>query len=188
MRLLIVGVVAATALLTAGCSRMTPEEAWTKAAEAEQSARKSLDTARTAVDKKKVFAPVLEAYGVLIDHHADSPQAEEALFRRAAILGNDTRDIESAIGDYKLYVQRYPESSRAPLAMFMVGYMYNNELGNIDSAAAAYKRFLARFPDNEMAPSAQFELNNLGKAPEELLPRENLAEEPTAKPAASAKK
>jgi outer membrane protein assembly factor BamD (BamD/ComL family) len=170
----------------AGCSRMTPEELWAQAAQAEENARKTLDTARTALDKKVLFAPALESYGQLIDDYSNQPQAEEALIRRAAIRGNDTREIELAIQDYKLYAARYPEGKRAPLAMFLVGYMYNNELNNTDSAAAAYKRFLEKFPDNEMASSAQFELNTLGKAPEQLLP----AEEPVApsKPAKVAKK
>jgi outer membrane protein assembly factor BamD (BamD/ComL family) len=155
-----------------GCSRQSPEELWTSATEAEQEARSVLDTARTSQDRHKVLAPALKLYGEIIDDHPDSPQAEQALIRRAAIRANDTREIELAIADYRLYGERYPGGARAPLAMFLVGYMYNNELHNLDSAAAAYKRFLEKFPDDEMASSARFELNTLGKTPEELIPNE----------------
>lgn len=157
-----------------GCSRANPQELLSQAAEAEKSARMTIDTARVKadVDVKAVFAPVLTLYGELIEDHSESPEAELALVRRAAILGNDTRQIEAAIGDYKLYVKRYPDGTNTPLAMFLVGYLYNNELHQTDSAGAAYRRFLERFPDSEMASSAQFELNTLGKTPEELIPSE----------------
>lgn len=155
-----------------GCSKQSPEELWTSAAKAEQVARSVLDTARTSQDMHKVLAPAMELYGEIIDDYPDSPQAEQALIRRAAIRANDTREIELAIADYKLYGERYPGGPRAPLAMFLVGYMYNNELHNLDSAAAAYNRFLAKYPDDEMASSARFELNTLGKTPEELIPNE----------------
>jgi tetratricopeptide (TPR) repeat protein len=157
-----------------GCGRATPQELLVQAGEAEQTARMSIDTARVKaeVDREQVFAPALELYSEIIDDHADAPEAEIALIRRAAILGNDTRQIEGAIEDYKTYAQRYPDGKNAPMAMFLVGYLYNNELHQIDSAGAAYRRFLDRYPDSEMASSAQFELKTLGKSPEELIPAE----------------
>src|SRR4030065_318958 len=47
-----------------------------------------------------------------------------------------------------------------------------------ESAARASRMFLAAYPRHPMAQSAQFELDNLGKAPEDLLPKDEVAERP----------
>jgi TolA-binding protein len=174
MKFAVGGIVLAALMVLEGCSRATPQELLSQAAEAEKAARMTIDTARVKadVDLQKVFEPALTLYGELIEDHSKSPEAEVALVRRAAIRGNDTRQIQAAVDDYKLYVERYPDGTNTPLAMFLVGYLYNNELHQIDSAGAAYRRFLERFPDSEMASSAQFELKTLGKTPEELIPAE----------------
>jgi TolA-binding protein len=111
----------------------------------------------------------VEGYSGVINDHPSSVLAERALFQRAAIRTNDTKEHELAIADYRLYAQRYPDGEKTPLAMFLIGYIYNNELHNLDSAASAYRRFLEKYPTSEMAMSAQFELNTLGKSPEELI-------------------
>jgi len=180
--------VLAALVVLEGCGKASPQDLLAQAGESEKTARTSIDTARVKaeVDRGQVFATALELYGEIIDDHPEAPEAEVALIRRAAILGNDTRQIEGAIEDYKLYVKRYPDGKNSPLAMFLIGYLYNNELQQTDSAAAAYRRFLERYPESEMATSAQFELNTLGKSPEELIPAEPPVEtaRQTKKPAA----
>lgn len=161
-----------------GCSKPPANEVLKKAQESEELSRRTLDTMRVKPDPKEFFRPVIAGFSALVDRYESTPEAEVALFRRAAILNNDTKEHDRAVEDYKLYAERYPEGEKTPLVMFLVGYIYNNELHNLDSAGAAYKRFLQKYPDNEMAASAQFELNNLGKTPEELLPPEPPTERP----------
>jgi tetratricopeptide (TPR) repeat protein len=173
-----------------GCSNPPASEVLKNAQDAEEYARKTLDSlhalrladsTRPAPQPSEQFKDVLSAYTRLVDDYPDSPEAEVALFRRAGIRNNFTKEHDLAVKDYALYARRYPENEKTPLVMFLVGYIYNNELHQLDSAAAAYKRFLEKFPDNEMAPSAQFELSNLGKSPDELLPPEPPADEKPAR-------
>jgi tetratricopeptide (TPR) repeat protein len=182
-------VLAVVVLSWVGCSRQPAAEVLKKTQDAEEYARRTLDSlqalapsdsARAALRTAEHFRDVLAGYTKLVDDYADAPEAEVALFRRAGIRNNFTKEHDLAVADYALYARRYPDSEKTPLVMFLVGYIYNNELHQIDSAASAYRRFLERFPDNEMAPSAQFELSTLGKSPEELLPPEPPAE--TRKP------
>ena len=172
--------VAASVLLSwAGCSRPPASEVLKTAQDAEEYTRRTLDSlqalavvdsTRAALQPAMHFKDVIAGYTTLVDDYADAPEAEVALFRRAGIRNNYTKEHDLAVRDYALYARRYPDNEKTPLVMFLVGYIYNNELHQIDSAAAAYRRFLERFPDNEMAPSAQFELSTLGKSPDELLP------------------
>jgi tetratricopeptide (TPR) repeat protein len=162
-----------------GCSRPPAAEVLKRAQDDEEYARRTLDSlqALKVTDSTRAmlrpaahFKEVLAAYTKLVDDYASAPEAEVALFRRAGIRNNFTKEHDLAVQDYALYARRYPDNEKTPLVMFLVGYIYNNELHQIDSASAAYKRFLEKFPDNEMAPSAQFELSTLGKSPDELLP------------------
>ncbi len=162
-----------------GCSRPPAAEVLKKAQDAEEYARRTLDslqslrvgdTTQVALRPAEHFKEVISAYSSLVDDYPGSPEAEVALFRRGGIRNNYTKEPDLAVKDYALYARRYPDNEKTPLVMFLVGYLYNNELHELDSAAAAYKRFLEKFPDNEMAPSARFELNTLGKSPDELLP------------------
>jgi tetratricopeptide (TPR) repeat protein len=168
-------------VLWVGCSKPPAAEALKNAQDAEEYARRTLDSlqalkivdsTRAALQPAMHFKDVLAAYTRLVEDYPGAPEAEVALFRRAGIRNNYTKEHDLAVADYGLYARRYPDNEKTPLVMFLVGYIFNNELHQIDSAAAAYKRFLERFPDNEMAPSAQFELSTLGKSPDELLPPE----------------
>lgn len=173
-------------VLWSGCSKPPASDVLKKAQESEEIARRVLDTMRVRPEPKEYFQAIIDDYSRVVDGYETAPEAEVALFRRAAIRNNDTKEHEAAIGDYKVYAQRYPTSEKTPLVMFLIGYIYNNELHNLDSAAAAYTRFLDKYPENEMASSAQFELRTLGKAPEELLPPAPPPEKPARR--ASAKK
>lgn len=166
-------------LALAGCSKPSAPEALKMAQDAEEYARRTLDslqvlrfadTTRAPLNAAEHFKDVIARYTTLVDGYPDSPEAEIALFRRAGIRNNYTKEPELAVRDYAQYARRYPDNEKTPLVMFLVGYIYNNELHQLDSAEAAYKRFLQKYPDNEMAPSAQFELSTLGKPPDQLLP------------------
>ena len=139
-----------------GCGKPPAEEYMKKAEEAE---------------KGGLWSVALENYQKLVNDHPGSVLTEAALFNIAAIQHNNMQNFQAAIDGYKLYLERYPDGKRAPTALFLIGFLYHNELKNLDSAKAFYQRFLARYPDNEMATSAQFELQNLGKSPDEILPK-----------------
>ncbi len=159
-------------LFIPGCSKQTPEQLMQQAQTAQQQAQRTVDSLGRKADVPALFAPVLAAYEEVVNDHASSPEAEQALFRLAELRMNVMNEPQKSIDSFKQYVERYPAGSKAPTASFMVGYIYNNEMNNMDSAAAAYRRFLQLFPEDELATSAQFELNNLGKKPEDLFPPE----------------
>jgi outer membrane assembly lipoprotein YfiO len=160
----------ALALLYIGCSVPSPEETYKKAEEALKAGNIPL---------------AIECYNQVVSDHPGSPLAEQAAFRIAAAQHNEMHDYQGAIGSYQRYVELYPDGEKAPTALFLTGFLYNNELHKLDSAAVAYRLFLERYPKHEMAASAQFELENLGKSPEELLPKPSVAEE--SAPASSKK-
>ena len=156
------------AFLLAGCSKPPAEEYMKKAAEAE---------------KGGLWAAALEQYQSLAKDHPSSVLTETALFNIAAIQHNNMQNFQAAIDGYKLFVERYPDGKKAPTAMFLIGFLYHNELKDLDSAKVFYQRFLSKYPDSEMATSAQFELQNLGKSPDEILPKPTVAESAPSKPA-----
>lgn len=143
-------------LLWAGCNKPPAEEYLKKAQEAE---------------KIGLWSVAIENYRDLMNNHPESMLAESALFSIAAIEHNNLQDFKAAVDGYKLYMQKFPQGKKASVAMFLTAFLYNNELKNLDSAKVFYERFLSTYPNDEMAPSARFELNNLGKSPDEILPK-----------------
>jgi TolA-binding protein len=155
------------ALLWTGCGRPPAEEYLKKAQEAE---------------KGGLWSVAIENYRDLAKDHPDDTLAESALFTIAAIEHNNLQNFQAAVDGYKLYLEKFPRGKKAAVAMFLTAFLYNNELKNLDSAKVFYQRFLATYPNDEMASSAQFELNNLGKSPDEILPKpEVVAEKAPAK-------
>jgi TolA-binding protein len=163
-------IVAAMVLGLAGCTKPPAEEYVKKAEEAE---------------KGGVWSVALENYQNLIRDHPTSPLAENAMFNIATIQNNSLRNFDAAVSQYKSFITTYPESKKAATATFLIAFLYNNDLKNLDSARVYYQMFLARYPTNEMASSAQFELNNLGKSPDEFVPKPAVAD---VKPEAPARK
>ncbi len=149
-----------------GCSKPPAEEYMKKAEVAE---------------KGGLWSEALGHYQNLVKDHPAGVLTETALFNIAAIQHNNLQNFQAAVDGYKSYLERYPEGKKAPTAMFLVGFLYHNELKNLDSARAYYQSFLSKFPDHEMATSAQFEIQNLGKSPDEILPKPTVAETTPAK-------
>lgn len=143
------------------CSKPPAEEYMKKAEEAE---------------KGGLWSVALEEYQKLVKDHPASALTETALFNIAAIQHNNLQNFQAAVEGYKLYLERYPDGKKAPTATFLVAFLYHNEMKNLDSAKTYYTLFLARYPQHEMAMSAQFELQNLGKSPDEILPKPAVAE------------
>jgi tetratricopeptide (TPR) repeat protein len=157
-------------MFLAGCSTPSADEYLARAEQAELKARAVVDTLRDQRQLPALFTPVLENYQALVDKYPASPLAARALFAIATIQQGALDQPQNAIATYTRYAALYPDSAKAETALFIVGYMYNNVLQNLDSARAAYTRFLVKYPNSELALSAQAELQNLGKAPEEMLP------------------
>ena len=158
--------------LMSGCSKPPAEEYMKKAEDAE---------------KAGLWSVALENYQKLVADQPGSPLAETAMFRIATILHNSMQNFQGAVDAYKQYLTKYPDGKRDSTALFLGAFLYHNELKNLDSAGAYYKRFLEKYPTSELANSAQYELQNLGKSPEELLPKPVVAEKPAAKPAQKAR-
>ncbi len=154
-------------LTAAGCSKPPAEEMYATAREA-QKARK--------------FPLAIEAYTKVCQEYPQSTLADTSMFTIATIRQNDMSEYIEAVNAYKQYIEKYPTGVFAPLASFLIGYIYNNDLHNLDSAAAAYRLFLARYPHHEMAASAQFELENLGKPPDQIFPKQVATQEPAQPP------
>ena len=152
------------ALIWTGCGKPPAEEYLKKAQEAE---------------KGGLWSVAIENYQDLVKNHPGSVLAENELFTIAAIEHNNLQDFQAAVNGYKLYLQKFPEGKKASVAMFLTAFLYNNELKNLDSAKVFYQRFLATYPKDEMAASAQFELNNLGKSPDEILPKPDVVVDKT---------
>lgn len=122
--------------------------------------------------EQKNYPVAIERYQELVDRFERSAAAETAMFRIAAIYGNDMHDQRKALSMYALFYKTFPNSSDAPTSLFLTGFIYNNELHIMDSARLAYEAFLKQYPGHSLAMSAQFELQTLGKDPGEFLPRE----------------
>ena len=156
-------IVVAIALVFAGCSKPSTEELAAKAKEASEA---------------KNYPLAIEHLARIVQDYPESATAESSMFAIGAIRSNETHEYAEAINAYREYLGRFPNGQHAAEAMFLVGYIYNNDLHALDSAAQAYRMFLAAYPDHPMAQSAQFELDNLGKSPEDLLPKDVVAERP----------
>lgn len=139
-------------------------------------------TAKQA-QKARKFPQAIEAYTQVCREYPKSGVADTSMFTIATIRQNDMSEYIEAVNAYKKYIETYPDGAFAPLASFLIGYIYNNDLHNLDSAAAAYRLFLARYPHHEMASSAKFELDNLGKPPDQIFPKQVATQEPAQAPA-----
>jgi len=168
--------VLSVAALIAGCGAAPPEEMLATAIQEESLARQAADTVLETGARARLFAPAVVAYEKLLEAHPTAPQAQEGMFRLATIYNNDVRDFPKAVAMYRAYADQYPEGEKSAVALFLIGYIYHNELHKLDSAKVAYERFLQKYPNHEMAISAQFELNTLGKPPEELVPKDEVAQ------------
>jgi TolA-binding protein len=149
---------------------------------AKKSDKELLDEAKKYLKEDKIPEAVM-AFEEIVNDHADSESAAEALSQLAALYQNkvvkslsERENLEKAIVLFKRLHDDYPKSEYAPSGLFMAGFINANELQNYPEAEKFYKQFLEEYPDNELASSAQAELDNLGLSPEEIL-RKNMAKE-----------
>ncbi len=107
---------------------------------------------------------VLAALGSLF---CSKTLTEEELFTKAQEELKEKNQVE-AVRSYERIVENFPESENRSKALFMLGFLYANELQDTDKARSYYSQMLQEYPDHELAVSVEFELENLGKAIEEM--------------------
>ena len=160
----------AVALVAAGCAKLTEDQLWQKV----QETRVSGNTDSTIL-----------VCQTLLRQYPDGNKASAALFMLGDVAQNVKHDYPAAVNYYHAFVTKYPDLNSTPVAMFVIGFIYNNNLQMLDSARTAYLAFLQRFPNHDLAASAKFELDNLGKAPDDIIGRQK---EVAVKPKKSGKK
>ncbi len=74
---------------------------------------------------------------------------------------------------YDLLLDRHSGAPQAEQALFLKAFCLDEGLKDFEAAGVAYAAFLKKYPKSEFADDAQTLLENLGKAPEELIPGGN---------------
>ena len=110
----------------------------------------------------------IKALETLVDAYPEHPLAPRAQFQIGDIYLNNTDDLPSSMAAFQETAARYPETDEGVKALFMIGFVNANHLGNYDAAREAYTDFLDRYPNHELIPSVKFEMENLGKAVEDI--------------------
>lgn len=123
--------------------------------------------AQTAVEQRN-YLEAVQHLEQLIEKFPQGKHTEEALFLLGNIYNKNLENPRQAIAMYRRLHEAFPQGQKTPGALFLIGFIYNNVLHQYDSARIAYEQFLREFPHHEMAESATFEIENLGKAPDEL--------------------
>ena len=116
----------------------------------------------------KQYDRAIKLLETLVDAYPEHPLAPKAQFQIGDIHMNNTEDIHSSIAAFQETINRYPETDEGVKALFMIGFVNANHLGNYDAAREAYTDFVNRYPNHELIPSVKFEMENLGKAVEEI--------------------
>ncbi len=135
-------------VLVAGCSRRTPETAYTQGKEAEQ---------------QKNYQHAAEIFESVVSDYPANALAESSLVRLAILYNSELKDPRKTLDAYRRAYTMFPASRQAPTMLFLTGFVYNNELHQTDSARLVYEQFLTKYPKHELAPSAEFELKTLGQ-------------------------
>jgi TolA-binding protein len=108
-----------------------------------------------------------------IKKYPQNPNATKILNNLASIYGNEIKDMNKALEQYKKIITDYPQSNECPNAMFTTAFLYN-EQKNYDQAKIYYEMFIQKFPNHEAVTSAKFELANLGKSMDEIMQKISL--------------
>ena len=117
---------------------------------------------------KRNYPRAIKALEKLAAKFPDSPLASQAMFRLGDVYMNKTNQVELAIETFQDTFNRYPDSDEGVKSLFMVGFVSANYLDDLETARLAYDQFLEKYPNHELGESVRFELNNLGRAVEEI--------------------
>ena len=132
--------------------------------------------------KEKNATEAITNLNTLLKEYPESKLAPKALVHLASIYQNlmvkDISEEESYNQAQKYFREvfdKYPNSEDAPNSLFMSSFILSNNLQKFDEATVSYKLFIEKFPDNPLAVSAKQELDNMGISPEDILKKNEVA-------------
>ncbi len=111
---------------------------------------------------------VVEAYNQYTTAFPKDAKTPEYLFKSAEIY-RSLKQYRKAVETYQNIHSNYPNFEKTPHSLFLMGFSYENDLKNLDEAKKAYQNFLNKYPKHELAKDVNFSLQNLGRAPEEII-------------------
>jgi N-acetylmuramoyl-L-alanine amidase len=110
---------------------------------------------------RKDYQHVINAYRSVYYGAPASTKADPSVVAVAETLVemgrrfDDTKILNSAIGEYKFLRREYPGSKYRCDALFTIGEIYKDDLGEPDRARATFQDFLHRYPHNRLVDDAR---------------------------------
>lgn len=137
---------------------------------------KELFNNATNLVKEQKYDEAVKLFEQLAQENTSSKLAPKALFETAKIYqGQVIKNIsprESLIKSVEVYKKIYntfPKSEEAENSLFMAAFILANDLNDFSQAKENYLLYIKEYPDGKLIRDAKIELENLGKAPEEIL-------------------
>src|SRR6202522_3989656 len=164
-------------------ARVRHTEAWAhdRFAAAERM-REALNGRPPAELARKDYQHVINAYRSVYYGAPASAKADPSVVAVAETLVemgrrfDDTKILNSAIGEYKFLRREYPGSKYRCDALFTIGEIYKDDLGEPDQARSTFQDFLHRYSHNRLVDDArqaiaeieqtQYQLAQAAKKPE----------------------
>jgi N-acetylmuramoyl-L-alanine amidase len=123
--------------------------------------REALNGRPPAELTRKDYQHVINAYRSVYYGAPASTKADPSVVAVAETLVemgrrfDDTKILNSAIGEYKFLRREYPGSKYRCDALFTIGEIYKDDLGEPDQARDTFQDFLHRYPHNRLVDDAQ---------------------------------
>lgn len=137
---------------------------------------KELFNNATNLVKEQKYDEAVKLFEQLAQENTSSKLAPKALFETAKIYqGQVIKNIaprESLIKSVEVYKKIYntfPKSEEAENSLFMAAFILANDLNDFSQAKENYLLYIKEYPNGKLIRDAKIELENLGKAPEEIL-------------------
>lgn len=113
-----------------------------------EKARTQLQIATIYERKLLNYSKAVEAYKKVVQEHAQSPHAAEALYRIGIIYTEILEKPNSAINSFNTITKEYPNTLQAMMATFQVGEIFR-KLQRYDEAVEAYQSTIG-YPEREI--------------------------------------
>ena len=140
-----------------------------------KSEKELFDDATNLVKEQK-YDEAVRLFEQLAEENAKSDLAPRALFETAKIYqGQVIKNIDSresllkSVEIYKKIYNTFPKSEEAENSLFMAAFILANDLSDFANAKENYELYIKEYPNGKLVRDAKIELENLGKAPEEIL-------------------
>lgn len=126
--------------------------------------------------KEQKYDEAVKVFEQLAEENIKSDLAPKALFETAKIYqGQVIKKIEpreslvKSVEVYKKIYNTFPKSEEAENSLFMAAFILANDLNDLANAKENYELYIREYPNGKLIRDAKIELENLGKAPEEIL-------------------